>query len=265
MTPRNPPAATHPRSPPISNRHFEDKGADYARFRPTYPPALAAALADIAPARRHAVDVGCGNGQLSVLLAAHFTRISASDVSADQIANTAAHPNISYSIGSAENIAAPDASADLICAAQAAHWFDLPAFYAEARRIAAPQAAIALVTYGVLNADGPARDRIEQFYWHDIHPFWPEGRKFVEEGYASFDFPFTPIAMPQLNIERDWTAADFLAYARTWSAVKHAEKAGRGDILQTFETDLFGLLDPKQTMKIVWPITIRAGRLQSRS
>lgn len=249
------------RSPPISNRHFEDKGADYARYRPTYPPALAAALAGLAPARTHAVDVGCGNGQLSVLLAEHFQHVSASDVSADQIANAAARPNISYNIGSAENIAAPDASAELICAAQAAHWFDLPSFYAEARRIAAPKAAIALITYGVFSADGPAAERIRQFYWNDIHKFWPEGRKHVEEGYAGFDFPFAPIAMPALKIKRDWTAADFLAYARTWSATKRAEKAGRGDILQKFETDLLGALGPKTRMKITWPISIRAGRL----
>lgn len=196
-----------------------------------------------------------------MLLAEHFEQVTACDVSADQIANAAAHPNLSYSIGLAENIAAPDASADLICAAQAAHWFDLPAFYAEARRIAAPKAAIALVTYGVFSTDGPAAERIAQFYWNGIHPFWPEGRKHVEEGYAGFDFPFEPIAMPKLRIERDWTAADFLAYARTWSATKRAEKAGRGDILQKFETDLLDMLGPETRMLVTWPISIRAGRI----
>ncbi len=196
-----------------------------------------------------------------MLLAAYFERVTASDVSADQIANAAPHANIRYIIGSAEDVAVPDASADLICAAQAAHWFDLTAFYAEARRIAARQAAIALITYGVFSADGPAANRINEFYWADIHPFWPEGRRHVEEGYASFDFPFEPMAMPALEIERDWTASDFLAYCRTWSAVKRAEKMGHGDILLRFETDLMEILGSEATMLVKWPISVRAGRI----
>ena len=43
-------------------RHFEEGGADYARHRPTYPPALADALADTCAATDHALDVGCGTG-----------------------------------------------------------------------------------------------------------------------------------------------------------------------------------------------------------
>jgi len=104
----------------------------------------------------------------------------------------------------------PDGSANLITAAQAAHWFDLEAFYAEAQRIAAPNAVIALITYGVLSADGPAADRIKHFYWDEIHPHWPQGREHVETGYSEFAFPFTHISMPELSIERDWTAGEFI-------------------------------------------------------
>ena len=54
---------------------FSRQSADYARFRPTYPPVLFAWLAAQAPARRLAVDVGTGNGQAAVALAAHFERV----------------------------------------------------------------------------------------------------------------------------------------------------------------------------------------------
>ena len=42
---------------------FSLQAADYARFRPVYPPELDAWLAAQAPSKRLAVDVGTGNGQ----------------------------------------------------------------------------------------------------------------------------------------------------------------------------------------------------------
>ena len=47
---------------------FSSQAADYAAFRPSYPPALGAALAALAPARRCALDVGTGNGQAARLI-----------------------------------------------------------------------------------------------------------------------------------------------------------------------------------------------------
>jgi ubiquinone/menaquinone biosynthesis C-methylase UbiE len=46
-----------------------------------------------------------------------------------------AMPNIHYSISPAEIIIFPDNYFDIVCAAQAAHWFNLPVFYKEAERI----------------------------------------------------------------------------------------------------------------------------------
>src|SRR4029077_15251769 len=53
---------------------FSLQAADYARFRPIYPPELYSWLAANAPARRLAVDVGTGNGQAAGALATHFAR-----------------------------------------------------------------------------------------------------------------------------------------------------------------------------------------------
>ena len=64
--------------------------------------------------RGHALDLGCGTGQLSVLLAGEFDRVTATDPSASQIASAGARDNIRYAIGSAEAIDLPPASVDLI-------------------------------------------------------------------------------------------------------------------------------------------------------
>jgi 2-polyprenyl-3-methyl-5-hydroxy-6-metoxy-1,4-benzoquinol methylase len=75
--------------------HFSTRSADYAAYRPTYPRALVDALADLSPATGAALDVGCGTGQLSVLLAERFARVIAADASAQQVGQRTPHPRAS--------------------------------------------------------------------------------------------------------------------------------------------------------------------------
>ena len=251
----------------MNNRHFEDQGDAYALYRPTYPLELAKSLSEHVGDRKLALDVGCGTGQFSVLLAAFFDSVRATDVSEDQLTNAIPHPQVSYNIGSAEQFQLEDQSVDMITAAQAAHWFDLPKFYSEARRVLKPDGLVALITYGVFDILGPARDRardrILEFYWHDIHSFWPDRRKHVETGYSAFEFPFREIELPALTIERNWTAEQLLNYCATWSAVKRAKAAGRDDLLENFRTDLIKIMGPTQEMTVSWPIKIRAGTVHA--
>lgn len=243
---------------PDDSRHFETGGAGYARHRPTYPPELASALAAEAPRRDHALDLGCGTGQLSVLLAGEFARVTATDPSASQLANAMPRPNIRYGEGRAEAIDLPDGSADLIVAAQAAHWFDLPAFYAEARRVAAPGAALALVSYGVPQLDGPAGAGFARFYWQDIHAHWPAGRAHVETGYRSLDFPFAERGLPPMAIVRDWSLPELAGYIGTWSAVTRARSAGAGGLVDDGIAGIARLWgDPATAYRITWPLTAR--------
>lgn len=241
---------------------FEHGGSDYARFRPQYPPALAAFLASLAPARRLAVDVGCGSGQLTHLLAAHFDAVLGVDSSADQLANAAADARISWLCAPAEQLPLADRSADLIAAAQAAHWFDLPAFYREVRRIAAPGAVVALVSYGVLTLDAALDARFQRFYRDGIGPFWPAERALVDSGYATLAFPFEEFVAPGLEIRLEWTLAEFLGYVGTWSAVRRARDAGQGGLLEGFADELAAAWgDAGQRRAIVWPIRMRVGKV----
>src|SRR3712207_1092083 len=114
--------------------HFSARSADYAAYRPTYPAALVDDLAGLCAATELALDAGCGTGQLSVLLARRFEQVVATDASPQQIERAEAHPGVEYRVAPAERSGLADSTADLITVAQAAHWFDLPAFYAEARR-----------------------------------------------------------------------------------------------------------------------------------
>ena len=245
------------------DEHFQQGGADYAQHRPTYPAALANVLAELAPSRTLALDVGCGTGQLSVLLAEEFDYVVATDVSADQIANATARPQISYRVGAAEKLDIDDASADLIVVAQAAHWFDLPAFFAEATRVAAPDCVLALVTYGVMEIDGAPNERFQKFYWDEIGPYWPPERRHVETQYRDLPFPVGEMPAPQLAIERHWSLDDLMGYIGTWSATKQVRKVGAEALIAAAEAELRPLWGNGRLL-VRWPIAMRIGRLNPR-
>lgn len=241
---------------------FDGGGHNYARFRPTYPPELANVLALRAPQHRLAVDVGCGSGQLTLQLADHFSEVLGLDPSADQIASAPAAPKVSYHCAPAERLPVADRCADMVTAAQAAHWFDLPRFYDEVRRVAAADAVLALISYGVLRLDHDLDDRFQRFYRHEIGPYWPPERQQVDNGYADMPFPFREQAAPTMTIDKDWDLHELLGYISTWSAVKSVQAAGQQQLLTQFADDLAGLWGPAgQRRRVSWPIHMRVGRV----
>lgn len=241
---------------------FERGGQAYAQFRPEYPARLGEFLAALAPAAGLAVDVGCGSGQLTARLAPFFTVTLGVEPSADQIAHAVTRDGIGYVRASAERLPVADRSAALITAAQAAHWFDRPAFYAEVRRIAVDRAVLALVSYGVVELEPDLRARFDRFYRQEIGPYWPPERALVDSGYAGIDFPFEERPAPRLTIEKDWNLDELLGYLSTWSAVRRAQDAGEQRMLRAFAADLADSWgEPARTRRISWPIAMRLGTL----
>ena len=243
--------------------HFTQGGAVYALSRPTYPLSLAVELADLCETKQHAVDIGCGTGQLSVLLASQFDLVTALDPSASQIASAETHPKVRYGVKSAEDTGLEDCSADLIVAAQAAHWFDLDRYYAEVRRILRPNGVMALISYGVPILKGDIGKRFDQFYWQDIYHFWPEGRKHVEREYKDLYFPFDEFNLKPIAIERDWTRDQFWNYIETWSAKRKAEEAGELKLFDQYADELKDTWLDEETHKVIWPITARIARINA--
>uniref|UniRef100_A0A674NUE2 Methyltransferase type 11 domain-containing protein n=1 Tax=Takifugu rubripes TaxID=31033 RepID=A0A674NUE2_TAKRU len=97
-----------------------------------------------------AVDLGCGTGQTTRLLAPHFQEVVGIDVSETQLEQARAVlscPDITYRKGTAEDLPFPDGSVDLITASSAAHYFDESKFMAEANRVLKPGGCIALIDF----------------------------------------------------------------------------------------------------------------------
>jgi len=241
----------------MSSNPFEAGGATYAAGRPVYPPKLAWTLAGLVCQHNRVVDVGCGSGQLSVLLAEHFDEVRAFDPSASQLSGARAHPKVQYASAPAEALPLEDGCADLITAAQAAHWFDRPRFYGEVRRIARPGAVLALITYNNAEADTEAMRAIGGLY-HALDPWWRPERLDVETGYARFDFPFDEIAVQGGAIVHDWDFPAMRGYLESWSALRAAREAGEGAMIDAY-LDEAAQAWGEARIRVRWPISVRAG------
>ncbi len=241
--------------------HFSTVAKQYAEARPTYPPALFDWLAGQASARDQVWDAGAGSGQASLALVEHFARVQATDISAQQLASMPAHPRITTHVGDTSGL--PDATADLVTVAQALHWFDLDAFYAEVRRVLKPDGLIAAWSYGVLRTDDKALTAAVDHLHNDIvGPYWPAERHDVENGYANLAFPFGRIETPAFTMTAQWDLHRLLGYFRSWSATARMEKATGENPIDGYAPVLEALWgDPDQPRTLTWPLMVKAGKV----
>ena len=242
--------------------HFSSSPSDYATFRPRYPGALFQWLAGECRDHRRAWDCGTGNGQAAVYLAPHFDLVIATDPSQAQIAHRAAAEGVHYAVMTAEASALSRRSVDLITVAQALHWFDLPAFYAEARRTLTPGGVLGVWTYGLLTIEPLIDERLRRFHAIEVGAYWPPERALVDRGYADIPFPFDELAAPRFDMAAEWTLAQFSGYLETWSAVAAYRRArGNSPVAGFIESirELWGAPDERRPVR--WPLAMRAGRL----
>jgi SAM-dependent methyltransferase len=246
---------------PRSPDHFSRVADGYAAYRPAYPAALVDFLAERAPAHDLAWDAGCGSGQLSVGLAHRFTRVIATDVSVEQLGRAAPHPRIEYRRAGAGASGIPPGTVDLATAAQAAHWFDLPAYFAEVRRVSRPGAILALVSYGLIRIT-PGVDAVIDAFYEMLGPHWPPERRHVENGYRSLPFPFAEQPTPPMDMRETWTLPHVLGYVETWSALRGAERETSPVPFEDFRRELgrvWGAAGARRPVR--WELALRVGRV----
>ncbi len=241
--------------------HFSTLAADYASYRPRYPARLFADLAAVAPGHALAWDCATGNGQAAGGLAAHFREVLATDASAGQIAAAAGPANVRFAVAPAAASGLPDASADLILVAQAAHWFDLPAFYAEAARVLRPGGVLALLTYSGVRINAALDPLLREYHQVTMGPWWPPERAHVENGYRDLPFPWPELDFPPQEMTADWTLPQLLGYLGTWSSTSRCRAATGADPLLPLAAALaphWG--DPDRPLTVRWPLPVRLGR-----
>ncbi|GAA3983641.1 class I SAM-dependent methyltransferase [Hymenobacter antarcticus] len=239
---------------------FSAQAADYARYRIDYPADLYAWLLPQVAGRERAWDCATGNGQVAAVLAESFVRVDATDLSASQLAQAAPRPNIHYQAARAEHTSFPAGRFDLITVAQSVHWFEPDAYHAEVRRVARFGAVLAEWGYGLIEISPEIDPFIRHFYRHTIGPYWDANRWHIDDEYARIPFPFAGVRRAHFAVRRQWSAAWFLQYLRTWSSVARYQQERGEDAVALIAEELTRWWGAGER-QITFPVFVRAGRV----
>ncbi|HUN22182.1 MAG TPA: class I SAM-dependent methyltransferase [Anaerolineales bacterium] len=228
---------THPKTQINNAQSFSIAPQLYAAHRPNYPKALFAYLSSLCAEQNMAWDCATGNGQAALACAEHFAHVEATDISAEQIEHTFAHPRIHYTVSPAEHTPFANACFELITVAQAVHWFNLPAFFRECERVLQPKGILAVFGYADFEVSPEIDCILRQTFSLSIDPYWADGNRLLMSGYAGLQLPFQALQPPQpFCIEQSWTLTQLAAYLQTWSAVKiYSQKHGDDPVVKLVE------------------------------
>ncbi len=239
---------------------FSSGSNDYARFRPLYPRALFEYLSRLCATHELAWDCATGNGQAAIELARYFKRVVATDASAQQLQQARVHPSVHYQVAKAEEAPFEKQVVDLITVAQAFHWFQHEAFFAEVKRVLKPNGVLAIWAYELCTVS-PEIDAVVIYLYNDLlGPLWEKERRFIEEGYQNNIFPLREIAAPPFVMEAYWSFDHFVGYLSTWSPIKkYREKYGQDPIMKIIPR-LQGVWGNVEKRDVRWKLALRVGR-----
>ena len=248
--------------------HFSGIADAYAAARPEYPNELFDLIAAQVPREAHVWEPGCGSGQATRGLATRFARVHATEPSAQQLAQHWAQRdmldedrrNVTLAVEPGERTNLPDASVQLVAVAQALHWFDREAFFAECDRVLVPGGVLAAWGYadfiapeGMIDAVGDFRARID--------PYWPPERALIDAQYAGFAWPFPALPTPELWLEAEWTLPHFLKYLGSMSAVARCRADTGDDPIARHQPALAAAWgDAGDARTIQWPLFLHLHR-----
>ncbi|KAI5854391.1 putative S-adenosylmethionine-dependent methyltransferase [Tricharina praecox] len=238
--------------------------ARYASFRPTYPTSLYTnfLLPYHTGARTTLLDLGCGPGTVTRPLSAYFTRTIGTDPSevmlstARKLTPSTEYVGVEYRASAAEDLPfLADGEVDMVVAAQAAHWFNQPRWWAEMRRVVRKGGTLAAWGYrDFLFTRFPRASQVLRTYSYGentLGPHWGQpGRSIVENRLRAVRPPAADWEdvlrwehEPDFEglMKRTMKMGDVEHYIRTWSAC-HAWKethpeatsiadGGEGDIV----------------------------------
>ena len=241
----------------MAQDHFSTQAATYAKFRPHYPKALYEFVLQHVPHRHCAWDCATGNGQVARVLAEHFQRVEATDISKKQLEFAIKAPNINYQIAFAEQTNFPNHCFDLITVAQALHWFSFDSFYKEVKRILMPNGRFVVWHYQLLQIHPEIDKVIRAFYEDVIGPYWPAERKHIDSAYGHIPFPFQQVIEKEFESTFEWELSHLLGYLYSWSSTQAYKKEKGNDPILLIQDKLEKLWPQGEKLKVNFPIHLK--------
>jgi len=241
---------------------FSKQSDLYARYRPTYPKELYDHILSFVKEKNIAWDCATGNGQAAVVLADHFKKVIATDISAAQIEKATLKDNIEYLVCPAELTPFEENTFDLVTVAQAYNWIKWGEFKNEVTRVCKPGAVIAIWTYnrnkiGDKNID----DAVYSFYENVTKTYWDYERKYVEELYETVEFDYELLPVKQFETTLNWQREDMIGYISSWSAIQKYIKVNGHSPIPIIEEEINKLWPEGEVKKVSFPIYLKLGRV----
>ena len=244
--------------------NFSAQSEGYSKFRPVYPTELYQEILNHISTKDMCWDCGTGNGQMAIELASSFDVVEATDISKSQLKKAPRHKNINYSLSRSEKTSFLDNSFDLITVGQAVHWFDHKHFNQEVKRVAKPNAVIALIGYGLMYVNSPFDGLLMEFYERTIGAYWDPERKHIDSHYKTIPFPFETVETSQeFSIDVNWRLEQLEGYLGTWSSVnKYIKTHGSNPVLPFMQKVIEKKAWlPEETKMVRFPLFVKLGRI----
>jgi SAM-dependent methyltransferase len=243
--------------------NFSKQANIYAKFRPDYPPELYDFILKNTDNRSTAWDCATGNGQAAKVLGQYFKTVYATDISQKQLDNAVKADNVFYSISPAEKTLFADHTFDLITVAQAVHWFNFEAFYEEVKRVAKPDATLAIWGYGTLRFDIEREidKRMWDFYTQKVGSYWDFERSYIDAEYKTLPFTFKEITPPQYNMVFKWQRDELEGYLNTWSAVQNFIKKEGYNPVSEFIFEISPYWGEQERKMVRLPLFLKMGKV----
>ena len=223
---------------------YGGSAAYYAAGRMPYPPGIPDALG--LDGTQRLLDVGCGPGSLTVLLAPHVAEAIGIDADAEMIAAAPKLANVEWRHMAAEDLPADLGRFDLVTFAQSFHWMDQEKVARAVREMTDTLVHVQATTHrGDASTDPlphprPPHDEIDALIRSYVGPPVRTGRRWEEETLrrAGFD------ALRRVEVDAGGVVtrtADEIV-AATFS-LSYANPGRFGDRREQFEADLRALLE----------------------
>jgi ubiquinone/menaquinone biosynthesis C-methylase UbiE len=226
----------------------EGQAKMYHEFRPKYTDEIVSAILSLVSEKDRSlyVDVACGSGQLTHLIAPSFRACVGIDQSFEQLGQAGVNSsNIEFKAGSAFQLPVENGSVDLITVAQALHWL-LPyeIFFSEVLSKLKPGGVFAAVAYAFpVVRESKANEEVKDFYLGllgaDKSPgsqgcWWGTNRPTIDGFYSDIPFPVGAESRRMSEVV-SMTVDHYMNYLRTLSAYRSLLESGAPDPLPKLE------------------------------
>ena len=239
--------------------HFSAVACGYHSSRPGYPQALIDWLAARVPTGGRVLDCAAGSGQLATPLGAALPNLVAFDASRAQLSQVR-NADLRRIQCLAEQLPFREQAFSMVTAAQAVHWFDIPAFEREVKRVLLPGGILALIGYGLFTTDLDAvNELVDHYYRVTLRHHWPAQRRWIDREYAGLPISLPALTSPKFDFRLRWSTSQLLAYLQTWSATQRLRQAGGqaefDHLAASVEAAVSG--PGPDDLEIAWPVFTR--------